>query len=123
MVNFKLSTETGDKIKSCSNFDNSLKYHSHDERIQLQAELYHQAKILNVECHLGQSIVFVGKPDAILKVMGKHYLVECGIKNIGEASCELNNETFALYLFLSGNKTKTISPIQLSRPSNPSSFE
>lgn len=84
MVNFKLSTVSGDKTKTCSNFDNSLKYHSHDERIQLQAELYHQAKILNVECYLGQSIVFVGKPDAILRVMGKHYLVECGIKNIGD---------------------------------------
>lgn len=80
MVNFELSTISGDKDEMCSDFDNSLKFHSHDTKIQLQAELYHQCKLSRVDCYVGHSIVFVGKPDAILKVMGKHYLVEFIVK-------------------------------------------
>lgn len=80
MTNFKLSTVSVDKNESCSFFDKQLSFHSHDVRIQILAELYHQSKLLNIECHLGQSIAFVGRPDAILKVLGKCYLIDCCLK-------------------------------------------
>lgn len=84
MLKNKLPTVSVDKTDLCSNFDKQFQFHSHDDKIQLQAELYAQCQAHNVECYLGHSIPFVGKPDAILEAMGRHYLIECGVKQTSD---------------------------------------
>jgi hypothetical protein len=83
MIN-KLSPISVDKMNPCSNYTQELNFHDHDEKIKIQAELYHQSKINGIECSLGQSIPFVGKPDAIIKALGKHYLVDIVVNSIGD---------------------------------------
>ncbi len=62
--------------------DKILPFNFYDKEIYIQAELYHQCKLYDIECYLEASIEFRGRLDAVLKLWGKFYIIECKTKKI-----------------------------------------
>lgn len=61
----------------------------------LQAELYHQCRLRNIDCEIEAYVALIGRLDALISFAGRKYCVEC--KNIDKDKINFNTRQFNRY--------------------------